>query len=301
MFAWRSLGFGLAGLAVAAAALLVVVPGRESPRREVLAAVEAPVSRAWSDQVQLTVAGHGEIVGIEKDAEILWRSGTVTASVRPKSGNRLAVVTEEARVEVVGTVFSVSRDAMGVRTSVERGRVRVTCKDGWSGEIGPEDGEKLCLPVRPELLMGRADALEERGASVEARMEALDAGLKRADAGTAVAGELLFRRMQLRGETGDLNGSLKDADAYLAGAGPRAVEVQRYAGWKALAGPGGCEAALPYLSQLELTGSPEDRVLLAECVATDQPQQARTYLEDALPHLGDGWRQRAERLRDLLE
>lgn len=294
-------GWLLTAGVVAAALAGVYLRSGETTRRAVLASQEAPTTEAWSDQVQLLVDGRGEIVGKPKDAEIHWRAGTVTASVEPHAGNRLSVITEEARVDVLGTVFSVSRDAMGVRTSVERGRVKVTCTDGWSGEIGPEDGEKLCLPVRPELLLGRADALESAGASLEERRQTLDAGLERAKPGTAVAGELLFRRMQVRGEAGDLQGALEDVDRYLSEPRPRSVEVLRYAGWKALAGPSGCEEALPYLSRLELTGTPEDRVLLAECVAPDQPQQARTWLDDAVPRLQGAWLERAERLRATLD
>ena len=41
-------------------------------------------------------------------------------------------------------------------------------------------------------------------------------------------------------------------------------------------------------------------MLLAECVAREQPQQARTWLDDALPQLDGEWRARAERLRATL-
>ncbi len=296
---WSRPAMGL-GMAVAAVALFGfwIVP-RDPPRRVVIAA-SVPKVEDWSDEIRLTVEGKGEIRGTRKHAEIHWRSGTITASVKPRSGNRLAVVTEEARVEVVGTVFTVTRDALGVHTTVERGRVRVRCVEGWSGEIGPDDGEKVCLPVRPELLLGRADALEEAGAPAEVRLQTLDAGLARAEEGSQVAGELLWRRMLVREELGDIEGLLADADRYLHSPGARQVEVQRYAGWKALSMGGGCSQALPYLSALEHTGSAEDRVLLAECVAEAQPKHARTLLDDALPQLEGRWKERAMRLKETL-
>lgn len=290
---------GLAGAVAVAAATLLVLRADDAPRRQLLASAEQ-TTRSWSDDIGLTLQGRGEIAGTSKDAEIHWRTGTVTASVTPKSGNKLAVVTEEARVEVVGTVFSVTRDELGVTTWVDRGRVKVACKDGWEGEIGPEDGKKVCLPVRPALLVGRADALAASSASTALQLETLDRGLALAEQGSATAGELLRRRVDVQVAQGAVEGAVKDAEAYLSAGGPYAVEVRRAVVYAALQDAHGCSTALPFLADLEHTGDATDRVLLARCVAPEQPSRARALLEDARPHLDAAWGAQADAVEALL-
>ena len=231
-----------------------------------------------------------------------WEAGTLRAEVEPHTGTGLSVLTEEARVDVVGTVFSVRRDALGVTTWVERGRVAVACTEGWAGELEPDDGPHTCLPVRPALLLGRADALLDAGAPSEEVLEALDLGLERAAEGSAVMGELLARRLEVLGSTERIDEALADADAYLALGGSRAIEVRRFAGWLALA-QRGCEVALPYLEPLSGAGEPQDRILLAECLVSTEPGRARALLRGALEQLtappepiapGAEWVQRAQ-------
>lgn len=289
----RSSGWVLAPTLVAVAAAAVFWVGQPQRDRTVLLRADTTAEQhAWSEQIQLDFAGTGEIKGSDRDAEIHWRSGTLTAEVTPNSATSLVVVTDEARVEVVGTVFSVTRDRLGVQTSVSKGKVAVTCKDGWSGHVTPQSGPHTCLPTRPGLLLGRADALLDQGAEPQVRMRTLDLALQLAERESATASELLVRRMHTRGELGDVQGVLQDAEAYLAGPGSRRTEVLRYAAYQAL-GTGTCDRALPHLSELELIGTPRDRVLLAECLVPTQPTRARQLLTDALPHLDAAWQQRA--------
>jgi hypothetical protein len=266
-------------LAMAASALLFL---REEPVRTItLTAAGAPVTEAWSDQVTLEALGSGQVRGTSQDVVVDWVSGTVRAIVEPNTGTQLAVVTEEARVQVIGTVFAVRRDLLGTTVDVERGRVRVDCEDGWAGDVTPEFGSHTCLPTTAGTLLGRADALMDRGVDQALQRETLDAGLILAEGGTAVEGELLVRRMRLHGDLGRIDDALADADLYLNTHSTRSDEVQRFAGWLALA-ERGCDAAVPYLTPLQLSGATQETVLLAECIAPQEPVRARRMLTGAL-------------------
>lgn len=301
-FGWATWGAGATLVcAVAAAALFVILPAADGQRHEVLASVDTMSTERWTDEVELSIEGRGEIAGTSKNAEIQWQSGTVTSSVRPKSGNQLKVVTEEAVVEVVGTVFSVTRDALGTSTRVDKGRVKVTCTGGWSGEIGPEDGTRVCLPVRSGALVGRFNKLKADGASLDAQLATLDAGLTKAAPGSAHEDQLLLGRLEVHGERGDVDQMLRDADAYLSRARSKEVDARQYVSRALLAAGNDCRRALPYLAELEHTGTAVDRVLLAECLLTQQPTRARTLLDDALPQLDGEWQARATALRGLLD
>jgi hypothetical protein len=296
---WAWWGAGATVALATAVVGLVLVTTSDPPRREVLESGGAVAVTDWTDEVQLTVDGRGEIAGTGKNAEIRWQSGTITASVAPASGNTLKVVTEEAVVEVVGTVFSVTRNPLGVSTTVEKGRVRVTCTTGWTGQIGPEDGAKVCLPVRPAALQGRFAKLRESGASLEVQLETLDAGLAVAEPGSEAEGQLLLGRMEVHRDQGALDALLADADRYFAR--PRSQEVRaRQLVSQELVKRQDCTRALPHLAALEHPGTPVDRVLLASCLRTDQPKRAATLLDDALPHLDPAWQKRAQLLRESL-
>jgi len=276
-------------LAVAAAAALVgwaIAP--ETPRHADLSARVTPETLAWSPQIQLEALGTGEIAGTSRDATIRWDSGTVRVRVEPHSGTRLAVQTPEARVEVVGTKFDVTRDPLGSTVTVDRGRVRVTCGDGWAGDLGA--GQRhTCLPLTADELLGRVTALEEAG-----RTEPIDETLERglALAQGPVRGELLARRMRRRAVQGDIDGALADARAYLASPSGRDDEIRRFAGWLALEHRG-CAVARPWLAELHARGSAQESVLLAECLASTDPERARNMLTQALPALDPAWRARA--------
>ncbi|MCB9675868.1 MAG: FecR domain-containing protein [Alphaproteobacteria bacterium] len=288
---WVVPALGL-GLLAAAAAIAVLPRLGDAPRT--VAIDDGAAAEQWSDVVHLETEGRGEARGTDRDLEIAWESGTITAHVTPNTGTHLAVVTDEARVEVVGTVFSVTRDKLGVRTSVAKGRVKVECTSGESGYVTPEDGERTCLPVRPALLLARADALTDLGADSATVLDTLDRGVAAATPGSLVHGELLVRRMHARGDAGRIDEALADAGAYLGSSEtPRAVEVRRYAAWTAMASRG-CAVALPHLEPLEKAGNDADRVLLAECVAAPDPTRARALLERALAgSLDETWAERA--------
>lgn len=284
-------GLGALGVAGAAAAALALVSWPESARSLRVDSI-ATESHSWSPQVQLEMQGRGSVAGTDRDVTIEWLSGTLDIEVEPRTGTQLQVVTDEARVEVIGTVLSVTRDATGVRVGVDKGRIRVTCRDGWAGELTPENPPHTCLPVTPAGLLARADALVDRGVDGATVLATLDRGVDLATAGSPVMGELLVRRMRQRA-TLDVDGALEDAERYLAtDAADRATEVRRFAGWLALS-ERGCDAAETWLTELHEAGSVEETVLLAECIAAREPDRARRMLLSALPALDGEWSARA--------
>ncbi len=288
----------LALTAAATAGLFVVWP--ESTRQVTLETQEQATAIRWSDQVDLAFTGRGVARGTAREVVIDWEAGTLKAEVEPDSGTDLVVRTEEGDIHVVGTMFTVRRDRLGVTTTVRRGKVAVTCRDGWAGELSPETGSHTCLPVRPALLLGRADALTDGGATAQEVVDTLDRGIDAAEVGSAVHAELLARRMQGRASLADVDGALADAHAYLAtGHTGRTSEVQRFAGWLAL-NARGCTDAIEMLRPLAV-GDPEAAVLLAECVRAGSPDEARSLLSDALDGaLSDAFRARAQAALDAL-
>lgn len=287
------------GFALATVALLAVWATRPELARTLdLDASASPASHAWSEQVALVVHGHGRAAGTSRDVRIDWISGTVRVEVTPHAGVALSVVTPEALVEVVGTVFTIDRGALGSTVTVERGGVKVACEDGWRGML--EAGTThTCLPTTAAGLLARAEALMDDGRPTEAVLETLDRGLRIAGDGP-VHGELLARRMHQRAAVGDVDGALDDATRYLERHADRTADVQRFAAWLALS-ERGCAAATPWLTALHEDGSAPDAVLLAECVAAADPERARSLIAGALPSLDDTWSARAARLIAALD
>lgn len=280
------LGLALAGLTVAT---LVAVTRPEPPRA--LDVTDGAV--AWSDVVRVDAVGDGQIVGTDRDAVVAWRAGTVDVSVTPDTGTRLAVVTDEARVEVVGTEFSVRRDALGSTVTVRHGRVRVACGSGWTGDVTPEDPPRTCPPVTAAGWLGRADALTAQDADGTAVDEAIARGLELAGPGP-IAGELLARRIERDASRGDVDRAAADGQAYLDGGyGGRDAEVRRIVGWAVLR-ERGCAAAKPWIEPLARAGAGPESVLLAEC----EPAEATRWLAPVRSALDPEWRARADAIAE---
>lgn len=287
-------GFG--GVLVAASMWLFV---RSTDPVRVLEVNAEARTLDWSPTLDLEFQGVGTVKGRARDVEVTWASGALRATVAPESGTRMVVLTDEARVEVVGTVFEVTRDRLGTTTRVERGRVRVTCTDGTAALVDPADSPSTCAPTTAAGLLARADALADAVAPAETVQAALDAGIARSEPRSAVRGELLVRRMVRAGDAGHVSSALADARAYFDGPSPRGAEVRRYAGWLAH-GSGDCAAAREHLTALGAESMPADRVLLAECL-TGEVQRARALLDASIPHLDAAWAARAQAARAALE
>lgn len=287
-------------LAVAAAAAVatVLVPQGSVPAQERSLELSSTTGHteavAWSQNVRFTFDGTGSVHGKPDDLVIDWQDGTLHAEVVPGTGTGLTVTTDEATVDVVGTVFEVHRDALGTVTTVSRGKVRVTCSDGWSGSVTPESGPQTCAPTRPAMLLGRASTLRDRGQSAGEVLSALDRGLELAPEESAIRGELLALRMEVLSDAGRYPEAIRDAEAYRALGGPRSVEVTRFAAWLALS-HGGCEQGVPYLEALAEQATSEDRILLAECLVATDPHRARRLVRAVDPEgLSPTWSERAD-------
>lgn len=139
------------------------------------------------------VEGEGDVQGDSKHLHVRWESGTLSLEVTPEQGVGLDVTTEEGVVHVVGTGFDVARDALGTLVRVRHGRVQVDCTAGGSVTLGAGE-DHTCLPRTASGMLGRARALQDRGAPGSDVLAAVDGGLALAETGP-VEDELKFLRL----------------------------------------------------------------------------------------------------------
>lgn len=144
--------------------------------------------------VELNFNGKGQLAGDARDPEVRWTSGTLDVEVDPSRELRLSVTTDEARVQVLGTAFSVHRDVLGTHVSVRRGLVSVQCGEGAVQELGA-GADRSCLPLTAHGLAARAGRLRQDGASPRLILETAEAGLALDDAAGVVRGELGVARI----------------------------------------------------------------------------------------------------------
>ncbi len=216
----------LAAISVAALLTWSVWPARALSER--LDALEL-VSRSLTAEVDLDYQGSGSVEGTDRAPHIRWEVGRLDVTVTPDQGIYLVVETDEGAVHVVGTAFSVTRDALGTLVRVERGEVSVTCQGSLSRSVGPGE-QTTCLPVRPAAWLGRAHALLAAGHPVDDVLHAVDQGLKLSKREGPADGELVALRIRVLVDAGRYPEALRAADAYLAsGATPRRPEVQALA------------------------------------------------------------------------
>lgn len=192
-------------------------------------AAPVPTSASLSPEVAVRYAGEGRVDGERKDLVIHWQIGTLETDVEPARGVHLAVVTDEARVVVHGTVFSVDRTALGTAATVTRGEVEVTC--GVGAPVILRAGEHAwCLPMRASGELARARELRNRGAGSMVVLGVIERGANLPDASPAVLGELLALRIDVLVAAGDDVNALISAEQYLAaGYTPRRAEVESIA------------------------------------------------------------------------
>jgi ferric-dicitrate binding protein FerR (iron transport regulator) len=276
--------YGGVALVAAAAGLTLVLalpdPG-VAPVQAQLQATDQTVELAPSPEVTLAYRGTGSLEGTRQAPRIAWEAGTVHLEVEPRQGIELVVATAEAQIEVVGTAFDVTRDALGTQVAVEHGRVRVTCHDGVATLLGAGE-HTTCLPTTAHGMLARARALQDQGASRELLLTTATVALERHPEASLVNHELQLVRIESLYSLGLEAEALEQARAYLdSGAQLRRDGVLTLAtrlAWSA----GGCEAASPWLEQLALIKpAVPDLVKLAECQAALDPDAARTTLEQA--------------------
>lgn len=256
------------GLAVAtlalAAALVAWVSWPPPPRVVRVDAAPGTAERLlWSDAVDLTVAGTGEVTGTSHDVVVHWQSGELRVRVDP--GARLAVRADEGQTRVTGTAFRVVRDGLGLTAVVDEGAVQVSCADGTERELDATAGPWTCWPVSPARLLGRADTLRDRDAplsEVRATLDRAIAALGPHDR-LAVHGELLVRRMRVLAELDEPAAALAAARTYVSGFTLRSGEVRRFAAELAIEAHADCAEALPHLEAID--GDPDFRWLRETC------------------------------------
>ena len=275
----RRIAGGAVALAAAVTLTTLWATSEEAPRSLEVASPVTPVAHQWGSNVQFEAVGQGTLEGTDSEAVLAWTTGTVEVEVTPQTDTQLSVVTEEARVDVIGTVFQVRRDALGSTVGVDRGKVQVACTEGQTLEL-TAGMRHTCLPVTAAGLLGRADALIDAGRHDEL-LDTLDRGIGLGSG--PVKGELLVRRMQHNSRSGAVDAVLSDATEYLANDSGRLVEVQRMAAYTAA--KRGCSEALPWLEQLQVGGSAADLVFLGECLVNVDPDRAHAVLTRALPAL----------------
>ena len=251
-----------------------------------LAAAE-PTSLTLPTGIQVRYHGNGQLSGAPQAPHIDWRSGVLELSIPPHEGLELVVDTEEAQVEVVGTHYSVTRDALGTRVSVARGQVQVRCHHGDEASHGDPVERRLqseqgltCLPGRDAGFLSRALALQQGGASPQRVQAAAEAGLKLAVPDSDYRGELVWLRMQALEAGGHRDEAwaaaqrcLDDIPTCLGPDELRAVDLRRTAARLAYNAEG-CTSALPYLEELAPQGRDLDLFALARCLEDTDPQRA---------------------------
>lgn len=207
-------------VAVAVALLLAVMGPRSRPLEPLEMTSPRGAQLSVSTDVKLDFAGQGRIAGTESAPRIAWRSGRVRAQVTPDQGIDLRVETPDAEVRVVGTIFSVDRDALGTRVEVEKGKVEVRCVDGSVRFVVP--GEVAwCEPGTAAGLLARARKLQADGAALASILTSVDAGLE-LQASSAVQTELRWVRAESLRSHGRTAAAVRTAAAALdAGAGHR--------------------------------------------------------------------------------
>jgi ferric-dicitrate binding protein FerR (iron transport regulator) len=260
-----------------------VIPGWAAPAFGALSAAAAVLFGLWritaaqaitsvplagdlalTDAIQVHASGTGVATGAGKRWSLAWEQGEVSLEVAPGTGQQVSVRTREAEVRVIGTAFTVARDALGTAVSVDAGRVAVDCATGEHFELVPGASAE-CLPTTPIGLLARAHALAEAGGPPADQLASLDRALALAPDGT-VLGEIRASRLTPLVALGRIGDARQEASAYLADAdAPRAVEVRRLAGRLAIT-EGDCAAVAEHFSRLPDLGV-EEAAWLARCTA----------------------------------
>lgn len=193
---WRPVHLlATAGIMMAVTAVALILWEQPQPPPTVPATLQLSFASGNSETIHLgpnvTVVtdGSGQVEGTEAAPLIRWDVGTVDVSVTPETGVDLTVEAAEGRARVHGTAFRVTRDLLGFEVAVREGSVELTCLNSTSALLLAGDAQ-LCPPLRPAGLLGRAQALRDRGQTAES-LAAIAAGLAVTSPGEPVRGELL--------------------------------------------------------------------------------------------------------------
>jgi len=254
---------------------------------------------ARADPYELSLRGEGTVAGTDDEPVVHWVSGTVSVRVDPEADVDLTVVTDEATVRVVGTVFDVHRDNHATTVTVSEGTVSVRCDGERSASVDAPHALR-CLSSDPARLLLRTTALAEIGASAELRLETIERALDRTAETSALGGELMGQQVKALTDAGRTAAALEVGRRYLAlGHLPRRSEILAFVartGFDAV----GCDALDDLERAVAEAPMRPEALLLAECLRRVDPARAREVLETAEPAATGRWRERASRLREFL-
>jgi hypothetical protein len=253
---WPAMSLGLAGAAIAAFFALRTPEPTPVSLAMSAGAESTALTATLGEHVSVEYSGVGAASGTSQAPRIQWESGVATFSVTPGEGIDLRVVTPEAEVRVLGTIFDVERTALGTEVRVKRGKVGVTCQDGDAVEINKGESH-TCLPTTAAGQLGRARALQAASAPSDVTLQATAAGLAASDLSPATRAELHAMRLEIFTSMASWPQALAEAREYLATKqeARRPWALQRAAQLSALVE--GCSAAQSYLAELEAAGAAE--------------------------------------------
>ena len=240
-----TVGLGL----VAATGLVFFLTASPTPT-PVAATFDGSVSSAVevAPGVTITAAGTGSLTGTQQAPRVAWSAGAIELSVEPGAGLDVTVQTDEALVQVVGTVFAVDRGPLGTAVGVRRGTVLVTCADGTTHTLQGNDST-TCWPATAVGLLGRAQAQRTAGTLPEEVLPTVERGLATQPDPT-VHTELSALRVTLLAEGNAPEAAIDAAADHLARAeNGRREEVARIGAALGYA-RSGCEGSQPFLSSL---------------------------------------------------
>lgn len=230
------------------------------------------------DDVSLAFEGEGQISGTERAPVIQWESGTLSVDVTPKRGVDLTVLTPEAVVHVIGTVFTVARAERATHVEVERGTVEVIC----AGEalVAVHAGEGVtCQPSDLESRVARALALAQSGGAADERLDAIDAALALSGGNKSLVAELLAHRVRALSDAGRRDESLADAERAMSlDVSVRRAELSAYIARTTFLRDG-CEAQADIERALAVDPGAPEGLLLATCLWESQPERALALLD----------------------
>ncbi len=224
-FPWRAIGLATLALSAAALAVMMVRTGDPSAPIQQDLAADALRALALTPQVHAEFQGSGRAEGTVHAPLLRWESGTLSLDVEPHRGIDLTVETPEGTIQVVGTAFTVTRDALGTVVRVARGEVAVQCVGEPPLEVRAGE-ETLCLPARSVGMLTRTQRLLDLGSDPQSVLVSVERGLRLANAGDPAVGELLAVRIRVLMQLGRVDEARRDAERYVALGGPRTEEVR---------------------------------------------------------------------------
>jgi len=164
---------------------------------------ERPAESQPTSSLSLSYQGRGTLAGHRAAPRLSWEAGRLEVEVEPGTDTRLVVQTREALIQVVGTVFTVTRSGPRTDVEVHRGEVHVRCAAGGGAELLAGQQHR-CGPASEAGWLALAHQLRGEPDQPERALQAVDAGLDMADPSGVVATELLVLRAQLLADAGRL-------------------------------------------------------------------------------------------------